>query len=220
MPKQYKIFSTLCALFSILIILNNLTYQKFIVLSLPFIHTFEISVGAILYPLTFLINDLIAEFYGKTEAKYCVKLAICMNMTVALILTGMDHLPATSWSTLDNATFHQVFSVFSFAFIGSMIACYTSQNLDVFIYLSLKKISGSRYLWLRNNISSALCLLVDSIVVISFLSFFNILPKDHAIDLIKNSYSWKLFFTISCTPVFYFSVFLIKKLMHQDGKIG
>ena len=194
-----------------MIILSNLTYLKFISLPFPFFHNFEISVGAILYPLTFLITDLIAEFYGKPQAKFCVKLAIIMNIIVAIILTGMDYLPATSWSTLDNTTFHKVFSVFSYAFIGSMIACYSSQNLDVFIYLFLKKISDSRYFWIRNNISAGISLLVDTIIVIGFLTFFKILPQQHSIDLIINSYTWKLFFTICSTPIFYLSVILIRK---------
>jgi uncharacterized integral membrane protein (TIGR00697 family) len=212
MLQHQKIYSVLCSLFSILIIISNLTYQKFISLPIPFVHTFEISVGAILYPLTFLITDLLSEFYGKTQAKFCVKLAIMMNIMVATILFGMDHLQATTWSTLDNATFHRVFSVFGYAFIGSMIACYTSQNIDVMIYLFFKKLTGSRYLWIRNNISAGFSLLIDTIVVISFLTFFKILPQDHAIDLIKNSYAWKLFFTICNTPIFYMSIYLIRSL--------
>jgi uncharacterized integral membrane protein (TIGR00697 family) len=210
MPQQQKIYSLLCALFSILIIISNLTYQKFVTLPIPFVHHFEISVGAILYPLTFLITDLLAEFYGKTHAKFCVKLAIIMNLIFAIILYSMDHLQATIWSTLDNTTFHRVFSVFGYAFIGSMIACYTSQNVDVIIYLYFKKLTGSGYLWIRNNISAGLSLLIDTVIVISFLTFFKILPQDHAFDLIQNSYAWKLFFTICNTPIFYLSIYLIR----------
>jgi len=211
MTLQQKIYSVLCTLFSILIIICNLTYQKFICLPIPFIHTFEISVGAVLYPLTFLITDLLAEFYGEVETKFCVKLAIIMNLIVATILFNMDHLQATAWSTLDNATFHAVFSSFSYAFIGSMIACYVSQNIDVLIYLFFKRLTGSKYLWIRNNISSGLSLLIDTAIVISFLTYFKVVPQEHFFDLIKFSYSWKLFLTICSTPVFYFLNFLIRR---------
>ena len=58
MTHTDKIYTGLCILFCMLIMLGNLTYGKFVSLSIPFIHSFELSVGAILYPVTFLINDL------------------------------------------------------------------------------------------------------------------------------------------------------------------
>ena len=52
-----------------------MVYQKFVSLQFPF-YKFELSVGAILYPLTFLVTDLIVESYGKEKAQFCVKLAV------------------------------------------------------------------------------------------------------------------------------------------------
>jgi uncharacterized PurR-regulated membrane protein YhhQ (DUF165 family) len=60
-----KIYTTICVLFAVLIVMGNMIYQKFVVLPILPFHTFELSVGAITYPLTFLLTDLIAEFYGK-----------------------------------------------------------------------------------------------------------------------------------------------------------
>jgi len=131
MHKEDSIYTSLCVLFSVLIVMGNLIYQKFAVLPIfPFL-AFELSVGAILYPLTFLLTDLIAEFYGKEKANFCVKLAIFMNIIVSGIILGMDRLEATSWSTVDNNIFHKVFGFYSVAFIGSVIACYSAQALDI-----------------------------------------------------------------------------------------
>ena len=63
-PKE-KVYLTLCVTFSVVVVSGNLIYQKFIELPFFALHTFELSVGAILYPLTFLLTDLITEFYGK-----------------------------------------------------------------------------------------------------------------------------------------------------------
>lgn len=218
MPIKFKIYTVLTVLFSILLIIGNLTYQKFISLNILGFYRFEISVGAILYPLSFLISDLLAEFFDKKLARFCLKIAITMNVSVALIITLMDKLPATSWSSIDEATFHHVFGAFGIAFIGSMMACYLSQSLDVFIYLNIKKITKNKYLWLRNNISTGFSLFIDTVTVISFLSWFNIFPREHMFQLIQNSYLWKLFFSISCTPLFYLLVFMIRKLMGVPSK--
>lgn len=219
MSIKLKIYTVLTVLFSTLLVIGNLTYQKFIILNVPGIHRFEISVGAILYPLTFVISDLLAEFFDKKLARFCLKIAISMNITVAAIITFMDNLQATSWSTINQDTFHHVFGAFGIAFVGSMIACYLSQSLDVAIYLSLKKLTKNRYLWLRNNLSTGFSLLVDTVTVICFLSYFNIFPKEHVFELIQNSYMWKLFFTICCTPLFYILVYILKKIMSQSQPI-
>ena len=55
-----KIYTFFCTTFAVLIITGNLTYQK--IVKLDFFYDLELSVGAIIYPFTFLITDLIAEF--------------------------------------------------------------------------------------------------------------------------------------------------------------
>ena len=71
--------TTMCVLFSVILVMGNLIYQKFVSLPIFPFHTFELSVGVILYPLTFLLADLITEFYGKPSARFCVKLAIIIS---------------------------------------------------------------------------------------------------------------------------------------------
>lgn len=210
MTATEKIYTGLCGLFSILIVLSNLTYQKFVALPILPFHTFEISVGAILYPLTFLLTDLITEFYSKERANFCVKFAIIINIIVAGILMFMDSLTATEWSKIDNDTFHHVFGFYSVAFIGSILACYISQAFDIVLYLWIRKTTKGKYLWLRNSGSTSISLLIDTSIVISVMSLFGILPPEQIIPLIINSYSWKLFFTISMIPVFYGLVSLMK----------
>ncbi|WP_417905473.1 queuosine precursor transporter [Candidatus Tisiphia endosymbiont of Micropterix aruncella] len=196
MTIDEKIYITICVLFAILIVIGNLIYQKFVFLPILPFYTFELSVGAITYPLTFLLTDLIAEFYGKSKANFCVKLALAMNIIVTLIIAIMDRLNATEWSKIDNITFHKVFGLYSIAFIGSIIACYTAQLIDITIYLWIRKVTYGRWLWLRNNGSTAISLFVDTCIVISFMSIFGVLPIDRMWSLIVNSYSFKLFFTI------------------------
>lgn len=208
--NQDRIYTILCTLFAVLIVMGNLIYQKFVYLPILPFYTFELSVGAILYPLTFMITDLIAEFYGKDKANFCVKLALSLNVTVALIISFMDQLNATSWSKINNDTFHKVFSAYGIAFLGSIIACYISQLVDIRIYLWIRKLTGSKYLWIRSNGSTAISLFVDTTIVISFMTIFGVLPMDKMWLLIFNSYTFKLFFSICSIPLFYASVSVIR----------
>jgi len=211
-----NIYTSLCALFAVLVVMGNLIYQKFVFLPILPFHTFELSIGAILYPLTFLLTDLITEFYGKEKATFCVRLAIFMNVLVAGVIAGMDHLDATSWSKIDNATFHKVFGLYSIAFMGSIIACYVAQVVDITLYLWIRKVTKGKWLWARNNGSTAISLFVDTVIVISFMTLFNVLPADRMWPLIINSYLFKLFFSICSTPLFYGAVSFIKALQRNQ----
>jgi uncharacterized integral membrane protein (TIGR00697 family) len=212
MNRRESVYTSLCVLFSVLIVMGNLIYQKFVVLPVVPFHAFELSVGAILYPLTFLLTDLISEFYGKEKANFCVKLGIFMNIFVACVIAGMDHLEATQWSNIDNATFHKVFGFYSVAFTGSMIACYTAQSVDITLYLWIRKLTKGRWLWVRNNGSTLVSLFIDTFIVISFMTLFQVLPADRMWPLILNSYLFKLFFAIFSTPLFYVAVTIINQV--------
>ena len=155
MKIEEKIYTCLSVLFAILIVIGNLTYQKFI--SLPIIST-ELSVGAILYPLTFSLTGLIAEFYGKVKARFCVKLSLIMNIITAIIIIFMDNLNAVSWSKVDNEIFHTVFGKYLVNLIASITACYIAQLIDIRIYLRIKNITKNKFLWLRNNCSTIISL--------------------------------------------------------------
>lgn len=215
MSSKEKVYVILCVLFSVIIISGNLIYQKFIELPFFSLHTFELSVGAMFYPLTFLVTDLITEFYGKEKANLCVKLGIAMNVLVVAMISLTDVLNATSWSPVDNLTFHRVFGFYSVAFIGSILACYTAQSIDIVLYLWIRRLTGAKWLWLRNNGSTAVSLLIDTTVVISFMTFFGALPKLHIATLIWNSYVYKLSFTLCSTPLFYIGVYVLRTVIYR-----
>jgi queuosine precursor transporter len=210
MKTEDKIYSVLCVLFSVLIVVGNLIYQKFVFLPIFTFYSFELSAGAVLYPITFFIMDLIAEFYGKERASFCVKVAISMNIVVALVIILMSSMEATEWSKIDNMTFNKVFGQYSIAFLGSILAFYIAQTTDIWIYLRIRKLTKGKLIWLRNNVSTALSLLIDTTIVIIFMTFFGVLPAGYMWILIFNSYLFKLFFIICCTPLFYLCIYAIR----------
>lgn len=212
MFSNEKIYVVLCTLFALIVILGNLIYQKFVVLQILFIPPFELSAGAVLYPFSFFLTDLITEFYGKDKAKFCVRCSIGASIFVAFLILFMDYLPAASWSKMSNETFHNVFGTFGAMFIVSMIACYISQTIDIPLYLAIKKLTKGKYLWVRNNVSTAIALLIDTTIFLVLAIRFGLIPQDQLWLLLQNGYGWKLFFVISSTPFFYAAVRVIRWL--------
>lgn len=205
-----RIYISLCGLFAVLIVTGNLVYQKFAILQILPFHTFELSIGAVLYPFTFMISDLLAEFYGREKARFCVKLALSLNILIAVIIWGMDHLPATSWSSIDDSTFHKVFGHTTYASLISVTAAYISQRFDIYIYLYIRDRTG--WLGLSNFGSTGLSLFIDTCIVVSILNFFDLIPANQALWLIFNGYLFKICLAACNVPVFYACVAVIRRL--------
>lgn len=213
LPALEKLYTALCVLFSALLITCTLTYKKIVFLPIFHFHTFTLSVAVLITPLMFIVTDLIAEFFDKQRANFCVKIAVLINIVVAIIISVMDALQATSWSTVDVVTFHQVFGSYGLAFIACLIACYSAQVVDINLYLWIKKLTRDKWLWLRTNGSTAMSLFVDTFIAISLLTMLGIYPKEHMWVVIMNAYSYKLFVTICNIPFFYLAVWAIKKFI-------
>ena len=146
----------------------------------------------------------------EKKANFCIRLAICMNVLVTIIIMFVSYLPATDWSKINDETFNKVFSYYSVAFLASIIACYIAQAIDVNLYVWIRKLTKEKYLWLRSNVSTCISLFIDTTIVISFMAMFSIFPIEQIWKLIINSYIWKLFFTLCCTPLVYLSIFSIR----------
>ncbi len=213
MTRPEKLYTLFCVFFSTLTVIGNVTFQKFVTLPLGSFHTFTLSVGAIIYPFTFLVMDLMTEFFGREKASLCILLSMGMNVLCALLIFGMDSLTATAWSVVDDATFHKVYGLYGLAFFGSIVALYIAQKLDIVLYLWIRRFTHNRFLWLRSSGSTAISLFLDTCVVIGILTFFHILPRAEMGTLIIGSYLFKAFATFLSIPFFYLCVWAVRRFI-------
>ena len=220
MKKVEQLYISLCVASSVLSIIGNLTYQKMVSISVGSVSVLELSVGAMLYPLTFLISNLITEFYGRERSIFSIHLNIGMNISTVLIIIAMDALPATQWSRVDDTLFHQMFGFYSIAFASSLLAYYAAQRIDILLFLSIRTFTKGRWIWLRNTLSTAISLGIDTTIVIGVLAMVNALPESYASALIIDSYLFKLSFVLCSTPLFYFCTNKIKKTLFEPNALG
>ena len=139
--------------------------------------TFAVAIGVLPYPVTFLCTDLISEFYGQARANALVWMGLLLNGWVLFILwlggilPGFETIdPNTGSLALDAAHRQPVFfEVRTFAFgatIASMIAYMAAQFTDVWLFHFWKRLTQGKHLWLRNNGSTLISQIVDSVAVI------------------------------------------------------
>jgi uncharacterized integral membrane protein (TIGR00697 family) len=211
-----KIYLYLSGLFITSLVVSNLIFQKFFYwrpfeISVFGNQLFELSVGILPYPITFLITDLISEIYGKKKANQLVIAGIFASFFSMGILWVANVVPALENSPIDDATFQDVFALSPVAVLASMMAYLSAQFVDIRLYHFWKKLTQGRMLWLRNNFSTFSSQFIDTVSVISLLSLFGVLEWDLFWGLVLSGFLFKILVAALDTPLLYFFVFLFRK---------
>ena len=211
-----KIYLYLAALFITSLVVSNLIFQKFfywypLEMSLFGVRLFELSVGILPYPITFLITDLISEIYGQKRANEVVVAGIFASFFSIGILLVASAAPAIPSSPIDDTTFTQVFSLSPLAVLASMIAYLSAQFVDIRIYHFWKKLTRGKHLWLRNNFSTFASQIIDSATVILLLCLFGVLPWSLFWGLTLSSIVFKILVAAIDTPFLYLFVWMFRR---------
>lgn len=206
-----RIYFVLGALFITSLVVSNLIFQKFFHWDFFGIYTFEISVGILPYPITFLITDIISEIYGKKKANQVVTGGIFASLFSLLIIYAADFVPATSWSPVDNDLFTQVFGATGIAVFASMTAYLLAQYIDIQLFHFWKKITKGKHLWLRNNFSTFLSQFVDTFSVLFLLCSFDKIEWDLFGTLLLSGFLFKVLVAVCDTPFLYLAVYWFRK---------
>lgn len=213
----FKIYLYLGALFITSLVVSNLIFQKFFIWQ-PFgdvtifgATLFEISVGVLPYPVTFLLTDLISEIYGKKSANQIVIAGIFASFFSLLIVYLASSSEATSWSPVSNTMFKDVFGNTILAVTASMLAYLFAQFIDIQVYHFWKKITKGKHLWLRNNFSTFFSQFVDTCTVLLLLCSFGEIGWDKFTGLLISGFIFKIIIAFVDTPLLYFFVYIMRK---------
>lgn len=206
-----KLYIGLAAIFIASLVSCNLIFQKFFVWN-PFgVFKFEVSVGILPYPITFLITDIISEIYGRKRANQVVVVGLFSTVFVMGVVALADIVPATEWSPVSDVMFKMVFGLTGVAVAASMFAFLMAQFIDIRIYHFWKRVTKGKYLWIRNNFSTITSQFVDTASVLLLLCFFGAIGWDRFNNLLLNGFLFKVIVALFDTPFLYLFVNLIKR---------
>ena len=218
-----NIYLILAGLFITSLVASNLIFTKIFYwypfdINLMGVKLFELSVGILPYPLTFLITDLISEIYGQKKADQVVITGIFASIFSIGLIFISSQLPAIEGSPINDATFNSVFLNAPLAVLASMLTYLFAQFIDIRIYHYWKKLTKGKHLWLRNNFSTFPSQFVDTFTIVSLLILFGILPQDKFLVLIISGFIFKVIVAILDTPLLYLFVWMFRRKFNL--KIG
>jgi len=188
--------------------------------------SFNLTAGVLLWPVVFIMTDIINEYYGMRGVRFLSYLTVALISFSFLAAYGAIHLvPADWWIGVNvdkgipdtQKAYAQIFGQGMWIIFGSVIAFLIGQVLDVFIFHKIKMMTGEKMIWLRATGSTIVSQLIDSFVVI-FIAFKLgqgwSYPKVLAITLV--GYSYKLVVAILITPVIYLVHHWIERYLGHD----
>ena len=202
-------------------VINNLIFKKFFYyypfdISLFGVNLFEISVGILPYPITFLITDLISEIYGKKKANEVVVGGIFASFFAMGIIYVANAVPATDWSPVSDDLFSTVFGSTAIAVLASMMAYLFAQFIDIQIYHYWKRLTAGKHLWLRNNCSTFLSQFIDTATVLLLLCGFGEISWNLFGGLLLAGFLFKIIIAALDTPFLYLGVYMFRKRFKLD----
>jgi len=212
--RAEKAYLILTAIFLASLVASNLIFQKFFTWT-PFgLYTFELSVGILPYPVTFIVTDLVSEIYGRRRANQMVFTGFIASVFTLLIVIVADAAPATTWSPISDNTFSQVFG-FTFVAVGASMAAYLiAQLVDVQLFHFWKRVTKGKHLWIRNNASTFTSQLVDTLVILLILCALGVIPWDKFTALLINGFLFKVLVAAADTPLVYLIVGIFRNQFH------
>jgi uncharacterized integral membrane protein (TIGR00697 family) len=176
---------------------------------------FNLTCGVLLWPLEFVITDIVNEYYGPKAVRRISYTAVALiSYAFLMFYVAIKIPPADFWIGSGtgnrianmNDAFEAIFGQGMWIILGSLAAFLISQIVDVTVFHRIKKATGENKVWLRATGSTLVSQFVDSFIVL-FIAFK--IGKGWSWQLVLAiclvNYAYKSFMAIILTPVIYFA---------------
>ena len=191
---------------------------------------FNLTAGAVIWPVVFITSDLINEYFGKPGVKRISYLTAGLIAYAFLVIFITMRLPPASWwleayskdgdgnyFNMDFA-FNRIFGQGQRIILGSLSAFLLGQLVDVFVFHRMKKITGNKKLWLRATGSTIVSQFVDSFVVL-YIAFAGTLSNEQIIAIGITNYIYKFSVAILLTPLIYIGHYFIDQYLGKENAL-
>lgn len=197
--------------------------------------SFNLTAGVLLWPVVFIMTDIINEYYGEKGVRFLSYLTVAL-LAYAFVMyyLAINLVPAEWWPGSKSAqgvpdmqsAYAQIFGQGISIILGSLVAFLIGQVVDVVVFHRIKKWSGEKYIWLRSTGSTIISQLIDSFVVL-FIAFYlypkyisesngKAWPFALVMSICIGNYIYKFIMAVLLTPVIYIvHNFIDKYLGHK-----
>jgi len=217
LTPRHRLYLVLVSIFITTLLVADIIAGKLFVLG-----GVSIPVGTVAFPISFLLTDVVNEYYGRPGSRLMTWVGMAMLIVGFGIITAARFAPPADDTYVSQASFDAVFGLAPRLFGASLVAFLVSQYLDIYTFHIVKKVTQSRHLWLRAIGSTALSQVVDTLFV-NFGAWIGLRPMDAIIETTVWSYVYKMIVAALLTPLCYVAHEIITSRMgilplHHDAE--
>jgi uncharacterized integral membrane protein (TIGR00697 family) len=179
-----------------------------------------VTLGNITYASSFLVTDILSENYGKKSARRAVFIGF-FSLTATVIIMNIALMFKPNEFDFIQESLKNIFALLPRIALASLIAYGVSQFHDVWAYNFWKNLfPGEKFLWLRNNASTMVSQLLDS-VIFTFIAFWGLLPQSEFLQILISTYVLKWIVAAIDTPFLYLARFMFNhSMIKEDEDLG
>ncbi|MBQ6323780.1 MAG: queuosine precursor transporter [Bacilli bacterium] len=204
--EKYSLYFVLITVMStVLLLISNTTSIK-----LFSIGKIVLPTSALLFPITYIIGDIIAEVYGYKKARFVILLGFSCNAFMALFYVLTIKLPAAATWNLQNE-YASILGTTPRMFIASLSAMLIGSLSNAFTLDLIKKLTKGKHLWMRTIGSTIVGELLDTLLFAT-IAFIGTVPTSVVLTMIVSQYTWKVTYEAIATPLTYKIINAYKKL--------
>jgi uncharacterized integral membrane protein (TIGR00697 family) len=208
MDRKQRLYIWLVAIFVAALLTSDLIGGKIFRVA-----GIDLGVGMIPFPLTFVLTDVVNEFFGTQGARRMTLVGLGTAVFTFAVVQLAIHLPTSPESPLKAQDFANIFGWSTRGYIASIAAYLVGQLLDITVFFTVRRLTRERLLWLRSTGSTLVSQLVDTVIV-TFLLFGGQKPASYIWTLVRNSYGMKVAIAVGMTPVIYLAHGVLHRLLH------
>jgi uncharacterized integral membrane protein (TIGR00697 family) len=207
LDARTRLFIILAGVFATCLIVGDVIGGKLVQTTL-FGQTFTTTVGMIPFPVTFLLTDVLNEFYGKRAARFVTLLGFGLALLAYTLIFIAGAVPiadlarGADWQGVTAASFDNVFLGSQRMILASMTAYLVAQFVDIGVFQLLRQATRNRFLWLRATGSTMVSQLIDT-VTISVVAWTGIMTSSQIVNIAFSAYTLKVLIAVGLTPLVY-----------------
>lgn len=215
LDKRHKLFLVLAGVFTTCLVVGDIMGGKLIEANV-FGFQFTTTVGMLPFPVTFLLTDVLNEFYGKRAARFVTLVGFGLAVLsfgfifIAAAVPFASFTQTKDWAGVNEASFNNVFLGSQRMIIASLCAYLLSQFVDISVFQLLKRMTSGKLLWLRATGSTAASQLIDTIAI-NFVAWSGLMNAGKIASIIYSAYGLKLLIAVGLTPLIYVCHSLVER---------
>lgn len=225
--RPQKLFVVCAAVFLTALVIAEATASKFFTaFDLPFtlsifgveFDSVIMTAGVIAFPITFIVTDLMNEYYGKKGIRFVTFVGMVMIVFEFAILQIAMAVPTAPISPVPEEAFNAVFGATGRIIFGSLVAYLVGQLADITLFHWLRNLTEGRMLWLRATGSTFGSQFLDTLIVLT-VAFAGQLRFQEILAITLFNYSYKFVIAVVITPIIYlFHWVMDRYLGHETAR--